>query len=27
VPAREGDTIAAMADVINDKAFSHGARR
>jgi hypothetical protein len=27
VPAGEGNTIAAMADMIDDKAFSHGARR
>jgi hypothetical protein len=26
-PIREGDAIAAMADVIDDNAFSHGARR
>ena len=27
VPAGEGDTVAAMADVIDDKVLSHGARR
>ena len=27
VAAREGDAIAAMADMIDDKLFSHGARR
>ena len=27
VPAREGNAVAAMADMIDDKVLSHGARR
>ena len=27
VPAGESDAVAAMADMIDDEAFSHGARR
>ena len=27
VPAGEGNAVAAMADMIDDKMFSHGARR